>query len=94
MTEESEELEDKVNFQEMLQSEHPFVSLIALLTIRERFCLLATGDHKVTQVVRNFIEGLYLVRPKNEDHSSREHLEKNLKKGLKRVGRFWEKKKG
>jgi hypothetical protein len=43
--------------------------------------------------VKNFIEGLYLVRPKNEEHSSREHLVKNLKKGIKRVGRLWERKK-
>lgn len=76
----------------MLQSPHPFVSLIALLTIRERFCRLASGTHPVTQMIKNFIEGLYLVRPKNEDHSSRDHLEKNLAKGIKRVGRLWAKK--
>ena len=44
-------------------------------------------------MIRNFIEGLYLVRPKNVDHSSREHLEKNLKKGIKRIGKLWEDKK-
>jgi hypothetical protein len=39
--------------------------------------------------MRNFIEGLYLVRPKNVDHSSREHLEKNLKKGINIMGKLW-----
>ena len=42
--------------------------------------------------MRNFIEGLYLVRPKNVDHSSREHLEKNLKKGIWMMGKLWEEK--
>ena len=88
-TEESQELEDKVNFQEMLQNPNPSVSLIALLTVRERFCRLASGGCEMTPIMKNFIEGLYLVRPKSVDHSSRQHLEKNLKKGIRIMGKMW-----